>query len=497
MELQVDKELLKEIKLKMARDPLMQEVITKLRNGEWKDSRIALGLCQEEEGLLTYEGLLWIPDDNQLRLRLLYDHHNALVAGHPGRAKTLELISRNYYWPYQRQYVSRYIDHCDTCKRIKPVKHATFGLLKPLHIPDRPWDMISMDSVTGLPPVDGCNALWVIVDRLTMMAHFVPCSDTMKPRQLADSFILHIVRTHGLPNGIVSDQRSLFTSKFWIHIMGALGTTRNLSTAFHPETDGQTERVNAIMEQYLRGYCNYQQDNWKQLLPIAEFYYNNTQPETTRVTPFYANYGYHPRFEPDLGSVSTEALEVSEYVTALNNLHTELRAEIAYAQAAHAEQANKTRYPDPVLELGDRVWLRWKHVKTTRPSGKLDYKLIGPYTILERVGSRAYTLDLPPSIQLHPVFHISLLEPAEPDSEPIPGHIQPPPPPVIIDNEKEWELEEIVDSRQYRNQLQYRVKWTGFHDQDKAWYPAMNFENSQDAVQQFHTRYPQKPAPRN
>jgi hypothetical protein len=232
-------------------------------------------------------------------------------------------------------------------------------------------------------------------------------------------------------------------------------------------------------------------------LPIAEFCYNNTQLETTRVTPFYANYGYHPRFEPDLGGASIEAPEVSEYVTALNNLHAELRAEIAYAQAAHAEQANKTRYPDPVLELGDRVWLRRKNVKTTRPSGKLDYKLIGPYTILEKVGSRAYNLDLPPSIQLHPVFHISLLEPAEPDSEPIPGHIQPPPPPVIIDNEEEWELEEIVDSRHYRNQLQYRVKWIGFHDQDKAWYPAMNFENSRDAVQQFHMRYPQKPALRN
>jgi hypothetical protein len=184
-------------------------------------------------------------------------------------------------------------------------------------------------------------------------------------------------------------------------------------------------------------------------LPIAGFCYNNTQLETTRVTPFYANYGYHPRFEPDVGSVSSEAPEVSEYLTALNNLYAELRAEIAYTEAAYVEQANRRRYPDPVLEVGDRVWLRWKHVKTTRPSGKLDYKLIGPHTILERVGSRAYKLDLPPSIQLHPVFHISLLEPAEPDSEPIPGHIEPPPPPVIIDNEEEWELEEVVDSQHH------------------------------------------------
>jgi hypothetical protein len=165
----------------------------------------------------------------------------------------------------------------------------------------------------------------------------------MKPRQLADGFILRIVQTHGLPNSIISDRGSLFTSKFWTHIMGALGTTRNLSMAFHPETDGQTERVNAIMEQYLRAYCNYQQDNWQQLLPIAEFCYNNTQSETTRVIPFYANYGYHPRFEPDLGSVSIEALEVSEYVTALNNLHVELRAEITYAQAVTLAEAERGR----------------------------------------------------------------------------------------------------------------------------------------------------------
>jgi hypothetical protein len=194
-----------------------------------------------------------------------------------------------------------------------------------------------MDFVMGLPPVDGCNVLWVIVHQLTKMAYFVPYSDMMKPRQLVDSFISHIVRPHRLPNSIISDRGSLFTSRFWTYIMGALGMTRNLSMAFHPETDSQTERVNAIMEQYLWAYCNYQQDNWKQLLPIAEFCYNNTQLETTRVTPFYANYGYHLYFEPYLGSVSSEVPEVSEYVTALNNLHAELRAEIAYAQAAHAE----------------------------------------------------------------------------------------------------------------------------------------------------------------
>jgi hypothetical protein len=159
MELQVDRELLEEIRGKTAEDPEVQAVILKLQKGERRDSRVALGLCEERDGLLMYGGLIWIPNNDQLRLRLLYDHHDALVAGHPGWAKTLELLSRNYYWPQQRQYVNRYVDHCDTCKRIKLVRHTPFGLLRPLQLPKWPWDSISIDFIMGLPPVGGCNAL--------------------------------------------------------------------------------------------------------------------------------------------------------------------------------------------------------------------------------------------------------------------------------------------------------------------------------------------------
>jgi hypothetical protein len=353
-----------------------------------------------------------------------------------------------------------------------------------------------MDFITGLPTAEGCNALWVVVDRLTKMAHFVACNDTMKPEDLAASFVTHVIRPHGIPTDIISDRGSLFTSQFWERVTKALGISRNLSTAFHPQTDGQTERVNAALEQYLRAYCSYQQDDWKSLLAVAEFCYNNTQSETTKVTPFFANYGYHPRFTPDLGSRDIEAPEVSEYAEALRRLHEELRAEMTNAQMTQAEQANRIRQPDPVLKPGDTVWLRRKNIRTTRPSSKLDHKQIGPYTILEKVGSRAYKLDLPPTIKLHPVFHISLLEPTT-NTEPIPGHNQPPPPPVIVDDHQEWEVEEILDSRRYRKQLQYRVKWVGYPDTDKAWYPHTNFENSPDAIQRFHERYPTKPSPTN
>ena len=280
--LQIDKELLREIREQSAKDKEVREILGKKANRITRDGRIALGLYEEKDGVLIYDGLIWILDNNQLRLRILRDHHDAQAAGHPGRARTLELVSRNFYWPQQRKYIHRYVDHCDTCCRIKPIRHAPFGLLKPLDLPHRPWDSITMDFIITLPTSNGKDALWVIINRLTKMGHFVACKGTMKPEDLADHFIQQVVRPQGLPTSIVSDRGSLFTSDFWKHITKALRISRNLSTAFHPQTDGQTERVNAILEQYLRAYCNYQQDDWEKLLPIAEFCHNNMQTESTK-----------------------------------------------------------------------------------------------------------------------------------------------------------------------------------------------------------------------
>jgi len=463
--LEINKELLNEIRTLSAADKEIQEIRRKKASGITRDGKIALGLCEENDRILLYDGLIYIPDNTDLRLRILRDHHDAQAAGHPGHTRTLELVSRNFYWPQQRRYVHRYVDHCDTCRRIKPIRHAPFGLLKPIEPPHRPWDSISMDFITGLPTSNGSDTLWVIIDRLTKMGHFVACDGTMDPAELADSFVRHIIRPHGLPTNIITDRGSLFTSKFWEHVTEALGISRKPSMAFHPQTDGQTERVNATLEQYLRAYCNYQQNDWGTLLPIAEFCCNNTQAESTKGTPFFANYEYHPRFMLDLGTQNEEMPEVSEYATVLQALHEELCVEMIEAQMAQAEQANKARHLDPVLESGDKVWLRRKNIRTTPPLNKLDHKQIGPYTIKEKVGLRAYKLDLPPTVRLHPVFHISLLEPTA-STEPIPGHQQPAPPPEIIQEQQEWEVEKILDSRRHRNQIQYQVKWTSFHDPD-------------------------------
>jgi len=251
-----------------------------------------------------------------------------------------------------------------------------------------------------------------------------------------------------------------------------------------------------MLEQYLSAYCNYQQDDWGKLLPIAEFCYNNTENESMKATPFFANYGYHPLFLPDLRPWNEETLEVSEYVTAFQNLHQELRVGMIESQIVQTEQANKKQLLDPALELCDKVWLWRKNIRTKRPSNKLDHKQISPYTILAKVESRAYKLDLPATVKLHPVFHISLLKPTA-SMESIPRHHQSPPPPTIIQEQQEWEVEKILNSRRPRNQIQYQVKWTGFHDQDRTRYPAHNFENNPNAIRRLHEEYPEKPAPTN
>ena len=176
------------------------------------------------------------------------------------------------------------------CQRSKAVRHAPYGLLQPNEVPDQPWRSIAMDFITDLPNSNGYDTILVVIDRLTKMSHFIPCRKDLDARQFATLFMQHVIHLHGISRDIITDRGSLFTSELWKETTKNLGIERRLSTAFHPQTDGQTERTNAILEQYLRSYINYQQDNWSDLIAIAEFAYNNGYQETIKTTPFYANY---------------------------------------------------------------------------------------------------------------------------------------------------------------------------------------------------------------
>ena len=348
-----------------------------------------------------------------------------------------------------------------------------------------------MDFVTDLPEstASAYTGILVIVDRLTKMAIYLPCRKDIDSPELARMFFEHVICKHGVPDNIITDRGTQFTSRFWNRVCSHMSINHRLSTAFHPQTDGQTERQNQTMEQYLRAFCNYEQDNWVELLPLAEFAYNNSVPASTRMTPFWAVYHRHPEMQfktPKASSLKSET-EADVLLEGLEETHRVLRENLLEAQEKQTKYAGGKEI---TFEVGDRVWLSTRHFRTTRPSKKLDYKRAGPYTVSKTNNKNACKLDLPKTMRNHNVFHVSLLDRYTP-----PTIGQPPsePHPVIVDDSEEWEVDRILDSKRRYRKLHYLVQWAGYSHVRTSWEPAASLENTREIVKEFHRKHPGKP----
>jgi hypothetical protein len=478
-----------------ASDPLAVDVSAKLVDRPMIDGT---DTAKEESqwkvvaGVLTYEGRIYVPAIDSLRGKVISLFHDIPESGHFGALKTTELVSRDFYWPVMDTRVRKYVSGCEVCHRIKAPRHARHGINMPLEIPSRPWEGVTMDFVTDLPEstASGYTGILVIVDRLTKMAIYLPCRKDIDSPELARLFFEHVICKRGVPDNIVTDRGTQFTSRFWTRVCSHLSTDHRLSTAFHPQTDGQTERQNQTMEQYLRAFCNYEQDNWVELLPLAEFAYNNAIHASTRMTPFWANYHYHPVMQfkaPKQPSSLNSEIQADTFAAGLEETHQTLRKNLQEAQA------NQTKYAggkEVIFEVGDKVWLSTRHFRTTRPSKKLDYKRTGPYTVSKVINKNAYKLDLPYTIRKHNVFHVSLLDRYTP-----PTAGQPPsePQPTVVDDSDEWEVDRILDSKRRYRKPHYLVQWAGYSYVRTSWEPAENLGNAQELVEEFHREHPRKP----
>lgn len=480
--------LQEDIRLAQDRDEYAQDLKKRIQSGESIDKYS----IDPEENTLRYNGRWYVPE-GPLRLRVVQQCHDVILVGHTGQRKTLLLASRNFYWPNMRDTVQEFVNTCHSCARSKTKRHKPYGLLKPLPIPGGPWQWVSIDYVEPLPVSNGFNSILVIVDMFTKMVHFEPTYTTSDAAEFSRLFIRSVVARHGLPTQVVSDRGSKFTSLFWGEVTKALGIDRRLSTSHQPQTDGQTERTNQTLEEFLRAYTNYNQDNWSDLLPMAEFAVNNSYQASIKTTPFFLNYGFHPRYSLDLPPDAT----AHDHLAAIERVAQEAKLALEEAKVNQTKYYNQKRIPSPEYKVGDKVWLSAKYLATDQPLAKLSRLRVGPLKILEKISSHAYRVQLPQKYRrTHNVFHVHRLEPCQEDPFADEGREQEVPPPTIIDGEEEWLVEAIVDARHFGRKhkvLKYKVKWVG--QVEPTWEPVENVGHAEELVNEFYQRYPDKPRP--
>lgn len=440
----------------------------------------------------TFDRLV-VPKFKNLQEEILHDHHDIPTAGHLGLDKTYETIQRQYYWGGMFQTIAKYVRSCDVCQRNKPRQHSSYGLLQPLPIPTRNWEQISMDFIVQLPQTKtGFDAVLVCVDRLSNMVHCIPTTTTVTAEEVSKLYVNNIFRLHGLPTVIVSDRDPKFVGHFWKAFHKILGTKLSLSTAHHPQTDGQTERANRTLEQILRCFVNYRQDNWDELLPLVEYGYNNHTNASTKRTPFETNYGFHPT-SPGDQLILTNVPAANDNTVSINNIMKEVQDKMAEAQTRQATLANRSR-EEVEFKVGELVLVNADHImedwEKSRPTRKLGPRKIGPFKVNKIISEVAYQVELPPGIKVHPVFHVSLLEKYHENPPEFPQREFPRPPPILTDNDlpPEFEVESVLDKREHRGKTQYLIKWKGYPLRESTWEQETNLQNAQEALAEFQRK---------
>ncbi|KAL0561316.1 hypothetical protein IC582_001739 [Cucumis melo] len=365
------------------------------------------------DGGLVFERRLCVPSDSAIKTELLSEAHSSPFSMHPGSTKMYQDLKRVYWWRNMKREVAEFVSRCLVCQQVNAPRQKPAGLLQPLSIPEWKWENVSMDFITGLPrTLRGFTVIWVVVDRLTKSAHFVPGKSTYTASKWAQLYMSEIVRLHGVPVSIVSNRDARFTSKFWKGLQTAMGTRLDFSTAFHPQTDGQTERLNQVLEDMLRACALEFPGSWDSHLHLMEFAYNNSYQATIGMAPFEALYGKCCRSPVCWDEVGEQRLMGPELVQSTNEAILKIRSRMHTAQSRQKSYAD-VRRKDLEFEVGDKVFLKvapMRGVLRFERRGKLSPRFVGPFEILERIGPVAYRLALPPSLSaVHDVFHVSML----------------------------------------------------------------------------------------
>ena len=298
----------------------------------------------------TYKNRLYIPANEDLQTLIANGCHDSQVAGHFGQDKKLEIITRDFYWKVLTNWVNDYVRSCTTCQQMKAPRHARFRLLHPLQVPFAAWASTSVDFITHLPESAGYTQIMVVVDRFTKMAHFIRLEEKATARDVADVLLEDVWKHHGLRTEIISDMDAKFAGEFWESLCKKLGIKRKMSRAYHPQTDGQMENVNQGLGDYLRIFVHYDQNDWYHLIPLAEFAYNNLATSPHRMTPFFANYGYHPQTEW-LNESEAQNPGANMYGHWMKTIHQEARESLEKTREAMGRYYNQHAKQQPDFKV--------------------------------------------------------------------------------------------------------------------------------------------------
>ena len=430
----------------------------------WKDGAMGTRLC--------------VPAGAD-KIPILHQMHDAPSAAHPGIHRTLARVQANYYWKGCTGDVHNYVRSCHVCQTQKIDRQARQGQPQGIISPERPWQQIQMDWIGGLPKSkNGCDTILVFICSLTSMVHLVPCRKSDTALDTANHFVKNVVRLHGVPDRIVSDRDVKLTSHFWKSLQQRLGCKVAMTTRHHPQANGKTERMNAVLADVLRSICNWSGTDWCNHLDLAEFAINGSEVSTIGMTPFRANYAFEPTAPGNVGKPDLNVPAADEF------------AEAIFAAATHAKDAldrakRKWESDTPAFRKlrtfapGDKVLLSTSHLGIKTMAKKLTSKFVGPFEVMPAPNGRTGNpnvvyLKVPRALKIHMPVNIENVKFYQCRTAEYGGPPEPPPLPIHVDGHDRWEVDEVVAERQRGQKREVLVKWTGFDILSSTWEPIEN-----------------------